>query len=189
MPNIRVAPPRMLHEWKQLAAIEVKVFDDHFQWWEFRERKATERFVRQHYVDTAKRLQGNKYALFVAMESQTVVGMVEMGVSRDDERNATQTTIGVLCVSPNCQQRGVGAMLLEKCERVATSEGWNETILYTEVEPNNTAALHFFQKYGFASNNETRNVMVRRRRMYEERPHLLLFKDLSKSESRVDSRG
>lgn len=178
--TISIDPPRTSRDWKQLAAIEVETFDD-FSPWEFLERKATGKFVLKQYVDSAKRLKGSKYALLMAIESspRKVVGMVEMGVSRDAERNTTQAMVGVLCVSPKCQQRGIGALLLEKCEQVAKSEGWNETTLNVEVEPSNTAALRFFEKHGFVRLDEYRNVTVRRRRNYEERPHLLLSKVLS----------
>jgi len=183
-PKFIVAPPRTSREWKQMAAIEVKVFDD-FKWWEFRERKATEMFVMQQYVDTSNRMKGSKYALLVATEeSKNVVGMVEMGVSLDTITNATRTTIGVLCVSPKCQRSGVGARLMQKCEQVATTEGWNETTLYAEVESYNTEALNFFEKHGFVRTTETQQtVKVRRRRLYEERPHLLLSKAIATNDS------
>lgn len=178
--NIRIAPPRTLREWKQLAEIEVDAFDDNFGWWEWRERKATEKSVRQHYVETAERLRGKKYALLIAIDTtlrNQVVGMVEMGVSCNG--SGTETTIGVLAVAPKGRRQGIGAKLLERCEQVATSEGWNETKIYVEVEPNNTAALRFFeQKHGFVRLNETRTVLVRQRQQYRERPHLLLSKEL-----------
>lgn len=181
--NIVIAPPRKSHEWKQIAAIEVDTFDD-FNFWEIRERKATERFVMQQYVETSKRMKGNKYALLVATESsRDVVGMVEMGVSIvAGTKNVTRTTIGVLCVSQKRQKLGVGALLLERCEKLALSEGWNEAVIFVEVEPENTAALSFFTKRGFERLDEDiQLVKVRRRRQYEERPHILLSKDLNMS--------
>lgn len=185
-PNkIIVAPPRTSREWKQMAAMDVQVFDD-FGFWEVRQRKATEQFVLQQYVDSSKRMKGNKYALLVATEfsKSGVLGMVEMGVSLDKVSNTTRTTIGVICVSPKCQRSSVGALLLAKCQDVASSEGWNETNIYAEVEPNNTAALNFFEKHGFVRNDEEkRTVTVRRRRTYEERPHLLLRKQLIATET------
>lgn len=181
--SIVIAPPRASREWRHMAAIEVQTFDD-FGFWEFQERKAAERFVLEQYLKTAERMKGNKYALLVATEaSREVVGMVEMGLSLDVTLNTTRTTIGVLCVSPKCQQRGVGLALLKKCQALASSDGWNETTLYVEVEPNNIAALSFFEKNGFVKTNENRTVTVRRRRTYEERPHLVLSKELAASES------
>jgi ribosomal protein S18 acetylase RimI-like enzyme len=76
-------------------------------------------------------------------------------------------------------------MLLEKCEKLAVSKGWNETMLYVEVEPNNAAALSFFEKHGFVRLDEehTRIVKVRRRLQYEEKEHIILSKDLTTSNS------
>jgi ribosomal protein S18 acetylase RimI-like enzyme len=181
--SIAIAPPRASREWKQMASIEVDTFDD-FKFWEVPERKATERLVAQQYIETATRMKGNKYALLVATLSNHVVGMVEMGVV-PGSINETQTTIGVLCVSRKCQRQGVGAMLLEKCEKLAVSKGWNETMLYVEVDPNNAAALCFFEKHGFVRLHEehTRMVKVRRRLHYEEKEHIILSKDLTTSDS------
>ena len=180
--SIVVAPPRASREWKQMARIEVDVFDD-FSFWELPERQATERLVAEQYVETATRMKGNKYALLVATLSNNVVGMVEMGVV-PGSINETRTTVGVLCVAPKCQRQGVGAVLLEKCEKLAVSEGWNETMLHVEVEPDNAGALSFFEKRGFARMDEEhiRMVKVRRRRRYEEKPHVLLSKDLTSSD-------
>jgi ribosomal protein S18 acetylase RimI-like enzyme len=76
-------------------------------------------------------------------------------------------------------------MLLEKCEKLAVSKGWNETMLYVEVDPNNAAALCFFEKHGFVRLHEehTRMVKVRRWLHYEEKEHIIFSKDLTTSDS------
>ena len=183
--SITIAPPRSSREWKQMAVMLVGTFDGYGGGgvWEFRDRRATEQFVLKQYVDTARRMKGNKYTLLVAKSSsRNVVGMVEMGLSRDAERNETRATIGVLCVSPKCQRSGVGSLLLDKCQALATSKGWNEMIIYAEVEPSNEVALSFFEKHGFVRNGKNRTVTVRRRRLDEARLHLLLSKELTPSE-------
>lgn len=193
-PTVQIAPPRSSREWRQLASLLVEVFDD-YSIWEWSQRRLTEQFVVQKYVDTAKRMQGNKYALLVAKSTcrnnagnnnVVVVGMVEMGLLSQSTSSTmsttTRTTIGVLAVSPKFQQQGIGTMLLEQCETVAATL-WNKTTLCAQVEPDNDVALRFFERHGYTimlqqENGSSRSVMVRRRRVLEERPHLLLSKEL-----------
>lgn len=171
--SIKIAPPRSSREWEQLASLLVEIFDD-YSVWEWNQRRITEKFVLQRYVDTAKRMQGKKYALLVA-RAGSVVGMVEMGLSQST--NNTRTTIGVLAVSTKLQRQGIGALLLEQCETIAAT--WNKTMVYVEVEPDNDSALRFFERHGYSILQEGSTVMVRRRRILEERPHLLLCKQLN----------
>jgi ribosomal protein S18 acetylase RimI-like enzyme len=148
----------------------------------------------QKYLDMTKRMQGNKYALLVAKSTcrnnagninVVVVGMVEMGLlsqSTSSSVSTTRTTIGVLAVSPKFQQQGIGTMLLEQCETVAATL-WNKTTLCAQVEPDNHVALRFFERHGYTimlqqENISSSSVMVRRRHVLEERPHLLLSKEL-----------
>jgi ribosomal protein S18 acetylase RimI-like enzyme len=180
---VKIAPPRSSREWKQLASLLVEIFDD-YSIGEWNQRRITENYVLQHYVDTTKRMQGNKYALLVATITNAgnkvvVVGMVEMGLLiSQSSTNSTRATIGVLAVSPNFQQKGIGTMLLEQCETVAATL-WNKTTVCAQVEPNNDVALRFFERHGYTIIlQETSSVMVRRRRVLEERPHLLLSKEL-----------
>lgn len=177
--SVHIAPPRSPREWRQLASLLVEVFDD-YSVWEWTQRRITEQFVVQTYVETTKRMQGNKYALLVATShvGNVVVGMVEMGLSQSTQVRTTRTTIGVLAVSPKFQQQGIGTMLLEQCETVAATL-WNKTTLCVQVEPDNEVALRFFERHGYTIMlQESSSVMVRRRRVLEERPHLLLAKQL-----------
>mmetsp|Transcript_1200 Transcript_1200/g.1642 ORF Transcript_1200/g.1642 Transcript_1200/m.1642 type:complete len:255 (+) Transcript_1200:1-765(+) len=92
-------------------------------------------------------------------------------------------TIGVLAVLPMYQKKGVGNLLLQKCEELAVCEAWNQDVLYAEVEPTNHVALNFFRRKGYIQEGRMVPVTVRRKRVYEERPHLLLYKNLTKSTS------
>jgi ribosomal protein S18 acetylase RimI-like enzyme len=188
--SVKIAPPRSSRAWRQLASLLVDIFDD-YSIWEWTQRRITENFVVQQYVDTTKRMRGNKYALLVATRiaggNDVVVGMVEMGLSaqsttttnnNNNSTTTTRTTIGVLAVSPKFQQQGIGTMLLEQCETAAATV-WNKTTVYAQVEPDNDVALRFFERHGYTIIlQESSSVMVRRRRVLEERPHLLLSKEL-----------
>jgi ribosomal protein S18 acetylase RimI-like enzyme len=170
-------------------------------------------------------MRGKKYAIFVAKEyigpcqdndfraSYNVVGMVEMGVTvgplvaedEDVESNVKQVilkpraTIGVLCVQTNFQEKGIGKLLVQKCEYVS-SQVWNEKRLFAEVEPSNTKALNFFRRNEYQSassamnsNDEScldemvRNATVARRRKVETRPHIVLEKKLCSKEMNLIS--
>eukprot|EP00521_Asterionellopsis_glacialis_P006967 CAMPEP_0195289856 /NCGR_PEP_ID=MMETSP0707-20130614/5961_1 /TAXON_ID=33640 /ORGANISM="Asterionellopsis glacialis, Strain CCMP134" /LENGTH=246 /DNA_ID=CAMNT_0040349907 /DNA_START=32 /DNA_END=773 /DNA_ORIENTATION=- len=87
-------------------------------------------------------------------------------------------TIGVLAILPEFQNQGIGNILLQKCEALAVSDAWNQDVLFAEVEPQNLNALDFFQRKGYTQEGRMVPVTVRRKRVYEERPHLLLYKNL-----------
>lgn len=127
--------------------------------------------------------------------TNNVVGMMELGMSchagntdgdggsKDgdgDDDVLIGATLGVLGILDSHQGMGIGTLLLQKCEALVTSEAWgHQPILYAEVEPNNEGALRFFEKHGFVKEGRIVPVKVRRKRIYEERPHYLLYKHLT----------
>lgn len=198
-PIMITTPPSSPNDWKQIASLLVTVFDkeggetlmERFGWW-FMEQLMTERDVMEQYWETSKKMKGNKYAVILAKENSKVVGMAELGVSRrggisqdDDDDNddvLVGATVGVLAVLPTHQGLGVGKLLLQKCEALAKCEAWNESLLYAEVEPSNGNALRFFREQGYVQEGRMVPVTVRRKRIYEERPHLLLYKNFTISD-------
>lgn len=184
--------------------------------WNLVEKSLTEQYTYNQYVSTTRKMRGKKYAIFVAKEyiepckdndfraSYNVVGMVEMGmtvgplVAEDEVAGSSlkqvilkpRATIGVLCVKSNFQEKGIGKSLMDKCEYVS-SQVWNETRLFVEVEPSNWKALKFFRRNEYQSassamnaNDEScldeivRNATVARRRKVETKPHIVLEKKL-----------
>ena len=175
--------------------------------WDLYEKSLTEEFTYKRYVSTVRRMRGKKYCLLVAKkanvvdeESDGVVGMIEMGMSlcptvptnitspttdnNDGSSNNNSMTptplIGVICVSPNHQNEGIGMKLLHKCEEVAR-EVWKEEYICVDVEPDNTPALSLFEMGGYEECLDEggalmRNTTILRRRKAEVRPHLLLRK-------------
>ena len=178
--------------------------------WDLYEKSLTEEFTYKRYVSTVRRMRGKKYCLLVAKKANimddgeesddVVVGMVEMGMSlcpiptnitspttdnNDGSSNDNSMTptplIGVICVSPNHQNEGIGMKLLHKCEEVAR-EVWKEEYICVDVELDNTPALSLFEMGGYEECLDgeggalMRNTTILRRRKAEVRPHLLMRK-------------
>jgi len=99
-----------------------------------------------------------------------------------------QPTVGVLCVNPTHQNKGIAQALVQKCENVA-AEVWSEQFIFVDVEPKNENALSLFRKCGFhclldeMGGAQIRNATVSRRRVAESVPHLLLSKRLARTMS------
>jgi ribosomal protein S18 acetylase RimI-like enzyme len=159
--------------------------------WNYIEKPLTEQYTYNQYVANARRMIGKKYALYVAKEKTQsednaskymIVGMIEVGMtikpSSNDKSVVPKPTLGVLAVNGAFRNRGIGQQLLEKCQDVVTNV-WKEENLYVQVEPENEVALHFFKKNAYQENGEIVHAKVARRRSLEERPHLVLSKQLT----------
>jgi len=195
-----ITPPASNRDWKQISSLVVQTFDapnknkdanndfdNNKLWWDLVDKRLTEQFTYSAFVKNARKLKGKKYAIFVAKSSEMgendILGMVELGMALMDKsitevgnQRKAYATIGVLCVQNEYQHAGVGSALVTRCEQAVNSI-WNESEVYVQVEPHNVAALDFFQnKCGYCNTNETKNVTVTRRRMFEERPHIILKK-------------
>lgn len=205
--------------------------------WNMMEKSLTEQFTYNNYARTARKMRGKKYAIYIAKEYNTgskennfrafyeVVGMAEIGLTlapstvvEDEDLGMPTTfsalmpraTVGVLCVKPTFQQKGIGQALLDKCEETIV-DVWGEKEIIVEVEPGNAAALKFFRKSNYGGKTscsslqsslvgendvsiskeneiEIRNATVRRMRAFEERPHLVLRKKIpTRSDSVEDN--
>lgn len=104
--------------------------------------------------------------------------------SRYCSESFPQATIGVLCIKSTHKNRGIGRLLIQKCEQVAW-ELWKERHIFVDVEPNNVDALAFFEKCGYQfcmdrcdMKQIMRNTTVFRRRVEDVKPHWLLRKRL-----------
>jgi len=192
-----VTPPTSNNDWKQIAALVVKTFDapsmenmkdtnNAFNaklWWDLVDEKITQRFTYNTFVRNARKLNGKKYAIFVAKNGDDVIGMVELGMALMDKSiteagnvRKPYATIGVLCVQDEFKKYGVGSALVKKCEHVVNTM-WDENEVYVQVEPHNSVAMKFFEeKCEYCNTNMLKNVTVARRRTFEERPHLILKK-------------
>lgn len=178
--------------------------------WSLYDKFLTEQYTFRQYVQTARKMKGKKYGLFLAKEYNPgiseklneearpfyeVIGMVEIGMVLECIQNSTvedsrsirpRATVGVLCVKSNHMNKGVGKELLHKCEEVVR-EVWNETELFIEVEPTNKRALKFFTSCGYDTcldrlGKEMIHVAtVSRKRKMEERPHFVMSKILKPS--------
>ena len=181
-----IAPPKVANEWTGLSKLIVDTFDapkedasavDKAAWFLFK-KEATERATYQQYVSTARKMRGTKYSVLLAKEAGKVVGMVEVGINSGD-KGEKRPTIGLICVAEGFRQKGVGADLVQRCERLVV-DVWKDHKLFAEVEETNEQALQFFESLGFEMLNDKR-VMVNLRRglQLEERPHILLTRTLA----------
>lgn len=187
-----ITPPRHNSEWNEMVQLIVKTFDaplhdassiEKIRWSLF-EQSLTEAYTLRQYTQTAKRMRGKKYSIFVAKQFGRVVGMAEVGINGASQ-GMKRPTIGLVCVEKEVRQQGVAADLIIQCEHLV-AKVWKENVLYAEVEEVNVAALQFFYSQGFQlSGNQTVHVNVRRRLGFDERPHLLLSKELQSKEVRV----
>ena len=204
---LTISTPSSARDYREIAALLTDTESDTSSSidtikWNMFERSLTEQYTFNQYIRNARKMRDKKYCVIVAKEyiidenddmKLRVVGMAEMGMSicpitssiddKDTELRA-QPTLGVLCVSPNHQQNGVGTALVEKCEQIA-KDIWKDGVVVVDVEPSNHNALAFFQRFGYhyilndSGEKHTRNTTVVRRRKAESKPHYLLRKKLA----------
>ena len=207
---LTISAPSSARDYREIAILLTDTFDapesdtsssvESIKWNMFG-RSLSEQYTFNQYIRNARRMRDKKYCVIVAKEyiidenddmKLRVIGMAEMGMSicpisssTDDKDTvlSPQPTLGVLCVSPNHQQNGVGKALVEKCEQIAV-DIWKDCNVVIDVEPNNEDALAFFERCGYHLSEDdsgekyTRNTTVVRRRKAESRPHYLLRKRL-----------
>lgn len=186
----------MASDWSGLSRLIVDTFDApdadasalRQARWRLFEKDATEMATYQRYVKMAKKMKGLKYSLLLAKEAgEGVVGMVELGLNGGLDGDARRPTIGLICVAQEHRHKGIGEDLVKRCEKIV-SEVWNDGMLYAEVEESNERALLFFQSLGFeAKDDETVMVNLRRGLQIEERPHILMSRELASAKTAVGS--
>lgn len=82
------------------------------------------------------------YGAWVASEAGRIVGFCMVMFAPDVAH------VLVIAVSPDSQKKGIGALMLQYCEREARSRGLPALLL--EVRPSNQNALRFYQHHGFS---------------------------------------
>ena len=208
---LTISTPSSARDYREIAILLTNTFDTPSDTsssielikWNMFERSLTEQYTFNQYIRNARRMRDKKYCVIVAKEyiinenhdmKLRVVGMAEMGMSicpistcstDEDTKLSPQPTLGVLCVSPNHQQNGIGKALVEKCEQIAT-DIWKDCNVVVDIEPSNHIALSFFERCGYeyiseddSGEKQTRNTTVVRRRKAESKPHYLLRKKLA----------
>ena len=207
---LTISGPSSERDYREIATLLIDTFDAPTSYsssiesikWNIFERSLTEQYTFNQYIRNARRMRDKKYCVIVAKEyiidenddmKLRVVGMAEMGMSICPiSKLSPQPTLGVLCVSPNHQQIGVGKALVEKCEQIATNI-WKDCNLVVDVDPCNKDALSFFERCGYhiseddSGEKHTRNTTVVRRRKAESKPHYLLQKKLATSLQESDA--
>lgn len=202
---VQITKPVTWKDFDEMSALLVGSFDKNQNWISSYFAKRT---VLKQYVENSKKLKGAKYTLLIAKINNRVMGMAELGISSHYISSSSTTTttskdnviikgatIGVLCVDKSYQKRGLGKILVNECERLVRSKEWgNQTQIYAAVESTNTPASEFFQcKCGYqlclisGISEYYVDVRVRSGTTYEERPHLLLCKDIDAIEMNEDS--
>lgn len=201
-----ISTPASNKDWEQLAWVVTKSFDAptsadsvtvHLQW-KLGEQYMTYLHNYRHYVQTARRMKGKKYAVFVAKdeaENGKIVGVCEIGIKADQDDSLGETltwrrrpTIGSLCVHSEYRKQGIGTALISRCERLVR-QTWQEESIFAEVQVQNNRAFLCFHSCGYQNllsleNNrqdadEPVMVLVQRRRKLEFLPHFLLAKQLN----------
>jgi len=94
-------------------------------------------------------LTGNE-AVWVAQESETIVGWISAAASRDADAGASTGEIWAVYVTPGHWGKGVGRSLCESAERHSRLGGFIEVTLW--VLRDNERAVKFYQSNGFIPN-------------------------------------
>ncbi|HPB18877.1 MAG TPA: GNAT family N-acetyltransferase [Candidatus Cloacimonas sp.] len=105
--------------------------------------------------DSLKKVQDNLSktgVLILAKEDDNVVGTV--WITNDLRR----LYLHHMAVLPEKQNQGIGTMLMEECIALATEIGYQ---LKLEVNVNNSAAWHLYEKFGFKELSDYR-VLIKR---------------------------
>ena len=85
--------------------------------------------------------------VWVAQESETIVGWISAAGSRDADAGASTGEIWAVYVAPGRWRKGIGRSLCETAERYLRLEGFIEVTLW--VLKDNERAVKFYQSDGF----------------------------------------
>jgi len=191
-----VSVPIAVQDWQGLASLLVDSFDENRSapWWQ---QPLLRTNIYRHYVQTARRLRGKKYAIHLAKDaiSGQVIGIAEVGRSAiasskqvDPSSRDTKvvTTVGVLAVHPQARRYGIARRLLEQCLETATL--WESSHLFVEVEPTNHVMMACLDSLSFSRVSDALiNVPVMRRGTEKElRPHVVYRREVPSPESKGD---
>ena len=94
------------------------------------------------------------FTLFVWEEAGAVAGSAIMGW----RKGARVGHLYSIVAAPGNQRKGVGSKLLEACESVAAARGCERIVL--EVRRQNTAAVTFYERRGYAIIKSVKNYYV-----------------------------
>jgi GNAT superfamily N-acetyltransferase len=89
---------------------------------------------------------GNE-TVWIAQESETIVGWISAAASRDADAGAATGEIRAVYVAPGRWRKGVGRALCETAERHLRLGGFIEVTLW--VPKDNERAVKFYQSNGF----------------------------------------
>jgi ribosomal protein S18 acetylase RimI-like enzyme len=101
---------------------------------------ARESTWRQHLV-------AGRATAWVAQESETIVGWISAGASRDPDASPSTGEILAVYVDPGHWGTGIGRLLCENAERHLLSVGCTEMTLW--VLRDNQRAVRFYRSFGF----------------------------------------
>ncbi len=117
-----------------VAALDLKCFDERDAW-------------NSDYFFYAAR---DKQSIYIVGEAD---GRIVACVGAEIYRDATE--IETFAVEPEFQRRGLGTKIFAKL--LAAVKARNSTLIYLEVRPSNTAAINFYNKFGFKIVDRVKN--------------------------------
>uniref|UniRef100_A0A7S4VT35 N-acetyltransferase domain-containing protein n=1 Tax=Ditylum brightwellii TaxID=49249 RepID=A0A7S4VT35_9STRA len=211
-----ITVPSSQQDYRDVASLLVNIFNEQRQLqrkeeinmlldfkWNAMGKTLAIREMTSQYIKKGRKMGSSniKYEVLLVKtndDSNQVVGMAEMGISAIPSLSSSSSgtgravTIGLIAISPDVQNMGLGKALVQKCEDIALNS-WNETYVYAAVEPWKVNALSLFTSCGYQrileEDNSKRDVIisvpVRYRMQTEMRPHLLLGKQIGNADDAV----
>ncbi|WP_083583054.1 GNAT family N-acetyltransferase [Phormidesmis priestleyi] len=104
------------------------------------------------YEDLRNRLKSAPphYSCLVALDQDDLIGTVEVGLRSFNPwqpRTSQYAYLSNLAVRSECRRKGAAMQLLEACDRVVLSWGFED--IYLHVLENNQSAKHLYEKSGY----------------------------------------
>ena len=80
--------------------------------------------------------------IFLARENENIIGTAALM-----KENSSSFELTKMCVTKNCQGKGISKMLLDACLQLAKEKNWDRLFLYSSTRL--IPAIQLYRKYGF----------------------------------------
>ena len=102
-------------------------------------------------------LSGENTTHYVILKEECIVGLLSMGLSRDDDADATRYEVYGIYLHPDYFRQGIGSIAMAYAFDTARQLGMKTISLW--VLQGNEQAIGFYQKQGFSFDGSTKQVV------------------------------
>jgi ribosomal protein S18 acetylase RimI-like enzyme len=194
---------------EQVGNLCSETFDGPFQWYQFLDKQKSINTFQQQFSERYDNfvLKGFKHSMVVAVDptSSEIVGFLEIGrlprplpktkvwMNETIETRDDVPYIGNVVVQSEYRRASIGSKLLRIAFKVA--QKWEEEEIFVMVDPDNSGALAFYDRLGFATVLDERDLIARNTRrsirvfLSKELAQLTDDRELTKEDDSEDDPG